>query len=222
MSCLRHTRRSREKRSTEKRAYRWRERRPPGLRKGRRVSVSKKSSCGGLFRQNTFPPRLRRGRGNVQGNLATQAFRIHRTCQRGRPPAGSGQPVPRERGMPSPNRRFGEGTGNSDFTRRAAALRTSQKDFLTAWPAGPEKGPAGFCRAGKKRNFFRARRRKKNGGHGLCPPRLVEKARLRRPFPTERVSPRAFSAAGETRRETLPRRACESTADAGAHKKASK
>ena len=53
---------------------------------------------------------------------------------------------------------------DSDFTRRAAALRTSQKDFLTAWPAGPEKGPAGFCRAGKKRNFFRARRRKKTAG----------------------------------------------------------
>ena len=80
----------------------------PGLR------LSKKSACGGLFRQNTFPLRLRRGRGNVQGNLAAQGFRIHRTCQRGRPPAGSGQPVPRERGMPSPNRRFGEGTGDSE------------------------------------------------------------------------------------------------------------
>ena len=82
-------------------------------------SVSKKSACGGLFRQNTFPllanievlragraqplylltpagrfalratahrtdaslRRLRRGRGNAQGNLAAQGFRIHRTLQ---------------------------------------------------------------------------------------------------------------------------------------------
>ena len=45
------------------------------------VSVSKKLACGDLFRQDTFPLRLRRGRGNVQGNLAAQGFRIHRTCR---------------------------------------------------------------------------------------------------------------------------------------------
>ena len=46
-----------------------------------RPSVSKKLACGDLFRQDTFPLRLRRGRGNVQGNLAAQGFRIHRTCR---------------------------------------------------------------------------------------------------------------------------------------------
>ena len=37
-----------------------------------RLCVSKKLACGDLFRQDTFPLRLRRGRGNVQGNLAAQ------------------------------------------------------------------------------------------------------------------------------------------------------
>ena len=46
-----------------------------------RPSVSKKLACGDLFRQDTFPLRLRRGWGNVQGNLAAQGFRIHRTCR---------------------------------------------------------------------------------------------------------------------------------------------
>ena len=57
------------------RALTWREGETPP------VSVSKKLACGDLFRQDTFPLRLRRGRGNVQGNLAAQGFRIHRTCR---------------------------------------------------------------------------------------------------------------------------------------------
>ena len=73
--------------------------RPPPPQ-GSGLSLSKKSACGGLFRQNTFPLRLRRGRGNVQGNLAAQGFRIHRTCRWIR-----------------------------NTARRAAVLRTSQKVF---------------------------------------------------------------------------------------------
>ena len=68
-------------------------------------------------------PERRKKRGSPQNqeffnglSLAAQGCRIRRACQRGRPPAGSGQPVPRSRGMPSPNQRFGEGTGDSDFS----------------------------------------------------------------------------------------------------------
>ena len=45
------------------------------------ISLSKKLACGDLFRQNAFPLRFQRGRGNAQGNLAAQGFRIHRTCR---------------------------------------------------------------------------------------------------------------------------------------------
>ena len=44
-------------------------------------SLSKKLACGDLFRQNAFPLRFQRGRGNAQGNLAAQGSRIHRTCR---------------------------------------------------------------------------------------------------------------------------------------------
>ena len=64
------------------------------------LSLSKKLACGDLFRQDTFPLRFQRGRGNAQGNLATQGFRIHRTCRWIR-----------------------------NTARRAAALRTSLKGF---------------------------------------------------------------------------------------------
>ena len=69
----------------------------------RSFSVPKKLACGDLFRQNKFPllanigvlragraqplylltplGRFQRGRGNAQGNLAAQGFRIHRTCR---------------------------------------------------------------------------------------------------------------------------------------------
>ena len=67
-----------------------------------RLSLSEKLACGDLFRQNAFPLRFQRGRGNAQGNLAAQGFRIHRTCRWIRIAA-----------------------------RRAAALRTSLKGFLT-------------------------------------------------------------------------------------------
>ena len=46
-----------------------------------RHSLSEKLACGDLFRQNAFPLRFQRGRGNAQGNLAAQGFRIHRTCR---------------------------------------------------------------------------------------------------------------------------------------------
>ena len=46
-----------------------------------RHRLSKKSACGDLFRQNAFSLRFQRGRGNAQGNLAAQGFRIHRTCR---------------------------------------------------------------------------------------------------------------------------------------------
>jgi len=95
-----------------------------------RSSLSKKLAYGDLFRQNAFPLRFQRGRGNAQGNLAAQGFRIHRTCQRGRPPAGSGQPVPRERGMPSPNRRFGEGTGNSEYSSEDCGPPNLPEEFF--------------------------------------------------------------------------------------------
>ncbi len=36
------------------------------------LSLSKKAGVAGLFRQDTFPLRLGRGRGNVQGNLAAK------------------------------------------------------------------------------------------------------------------------------------------------------
>ena len=39
------------------------------------LSLSKKLACGDLFRQDTFSLRFQRGRGNAQGNLATQGFR---------------------------------------------------------------------------------------------------------------------------------------------------
>ena len=45
------------------------------------LSLSEKLACGDLFRQNAFPLRFQRGRGNAQGNLAAQGFRIHRTCR---------------------------------------------------------------------------------------------------------------------------------------------
>ena len=51
------------------------------LGKAGRLSLSKKLACGDLFRQDTFPLRFQRGRGNAQGNLAAQGFRIHRTCR---------------------------------------------------------------------------------------------------------------------------------------------
>ena len=47
-----------------------------------RSSLSEKAGAAGLFRQDTFPLRLRRGRGNAQGNLAAQGFRTRRTCRR--------------------------------------------------------------------------------------------------------------------------------------------
>ena len=72
--------------------------------------------CALAARSPCICSRLQGGRGNAQGNLAAQGCRIHRACQRGRPPAGSGQPVPRSRGIPSPNRRFGEGIGDSEYS----------------------------------------------------------------------------------------------------------
>ena len=48
-------------------------------------------------------------------------------------------------------------------------------------PAGPEKGPAGFCRAGEKRNFFRARRRKKAAGTDCARRRLLTKCGVQGP-----------------------------------------
>ena len=49
------------------------------------------------------------------------------------PPAGGGQPVPRRRGMPSPNRKSGKGTGDSDFIRGLANLSNG---FLDKQRAG--------------------------------------------------------------------------------------
>ena len=46
------------------------------------LSLSTKAGCAGLCRQDTFPLRLGRGRGNVQGNLAAQGFRTRRACRR--------------------------------------------------------------------------------------------------------------------------------------------
>ena len=63
---------------------------------------------------HTLPSGASGGRRKVA--LLAQGCRIRRACQRGRPPAGSVQPVPRSRGIPSPNRRFGEGTRDSDFS----------------------------------------------------------------------------------------------------------
>ena len=46
------------------------------------LSLSTKAGCAGLCRQDTFPLRLGRGRGNAQGNLAAQGFRTRRACRR--------------------------------------------------------------------------------------------------------------------------------------------
>ena len=86
-----------------------------------RLSLSEKLACGDLFRQNAFPLRFQRGRGNVQGNLAAQGFRIHRTCHWIRSTA-----------------------------RRAAALRTSLKGFLTVWGGMAFAMPPFFMQAAKR------------------------------------------------------------------------
>ena len=86
-----------------------------------RLSLSKKLACGDLFRQNAFPLRFQRGRGNVQGNLAAQGFRIHRTCHWIR-----------------------------NTARRAAALRTSLKGFLTVWGGMAFAMPPFFMQAAKR------------------------------------------------------------------------
>ena len=56
------------------------------------VSLSEKAGVAGLFRQDTFPLRLGRGRGNVQGNLAAQGFRTRRACRRVRMAVGGLRP----------------------------------------------------------------------------------------------------------------------------------
>ena len=59
------------------------------------LSLSKKAGVAGLFRQDTFPLRLGRGRGNVQGNLAAKGTSC--SCARSARPehdSGSGlQPL---------------------------------------------------------------------------------------------------------------------------------
>ena len=76
------------------------------------------------------------GGGRRKVALLTQGCRIHRACQRGRPPAGSGQPVPRSRGIPSPNRRFGEGTRDSDLTSEGFGSRSLNRRG-GRWPRPP-------------------------------------------------------------------------------------
>ena len=74
--------------------------RRPSIAGGRRFSLSEKSAAAAFSASTRFPLRLRRGRGNAQGNLATQGYRIHRTCRWIR-----------------------------NTARRATALRTSRKVF---------------------------------------------------------------------------------------------
>ena len=92
-----------------------------------RHSLSKKLACGDLFRQNAFPLRFQRGRGNAQGNLAAQGFRTRGACRR-RPQeagslsrAGAGYLRPIENPEKAPEIRIS-----------FAALRTSQMGFWTS------------------------------------------------------------------------------------------
>ncbi len=52
------------------------------------LSLSTKAGCAGLCRQDTFPLRPGRGRGNAQGSLAAQNIRTRRACRRVRIPLG--------------------------------------------------------------------------------------------------------------------------------------
>ena len=56
------------------------------------LSLSTKAGCAGLCRQDTFPLRPGRGRGNAQGSLAAQNIRTRRACRRVRIPLGGLRP----------------------------------------------------------------------------------------------------------------------------------
>ena len=77
---------------------------------------------------HTLPSGASGGRRKVA--LLAQGCRIRRACQRGRPPAGSGQPVPRSRGFPSPNRRFGEGIGDSEYSSESCGPPNLPEGFF--------------------------------------------------------------------------------------------
>ena len=87
-----------------------------------RSSLSKKAGIADLFRQDTFPLRLRRGRGNAQGNLAAQGFRTRRACRRVRIVFEGLRPSkPPQRGL-----------------RRSAAADGTERGLLPL-PASPQK-----------------------------------------------------------------------------------
>ena len=139
------------------------------------------------------------GGGRRKVALLAQGCRIRRACQRGRPPAGSGQPVPRSRGIPSPNRRFGEGTRDSDLTSEGYGSRSLNRRGgrwprppLVSLPPVPPNHPKGWChpkmvavgRSGPCPQLIRCRPRPlQNADAGSVP-------RLRRE-PSERRAQRA-------------------------------
>ena len=93
-----------------------------------RSSLSKKAGIADLFRQDTFPLRLRRGRGNAQGNLAAQGFRTRCACRRVRIPVGGLRPS-----KPSPR----------DFRRKR--LAAAPRGVHAAAADGMGKGAAPFA-----------------------------------------------------------------------------
>ena len=103
-----------------------------------RSSLSEMAGCAGLCRQDTFPLRLRRGRGNVQGNLAAQGFRTRRTCRQVRIPFEGLWPSKPPKGVLRRSA-AADGTGKScrRFSRPCAAARPRGRRCPRPRPQSP-------------------------------------------------------------------------------------
>ena len=106
--------------------------RSPGP-EGAGLSLSKKAGAAGLFRQDTFPLRLGRGRGNVQGNLAAQGFRTRRTCRRVRMAVGGLRP------SKPPQRGYSKEAACSRSSRRTCRRCGWHRKGLPPLPASPQR-----------------------------------------------------------------------------------
>ena len=123
-----------------------------------RSSLSEKAGAAGLFRQDTFPLRLERGRGNVQGNLAAQGFRTRRACRRVRIAVGGLPPSKPPKGVFGGSGLLPLPQGRSRASGKGKNPPLPQESAES--PAGPTGRKPDICAApGIRRRAVRTHRR---------------------------------------------------------------